>query len=209
MSGLRPRPGMRPMVLTPQKIPDFLIPARSPRITWTHRPSNPSHHDGLQGPCQAGLCDVDLSTRAALSLPHVAQVTTPYGFNAVLAASPCTHRRESLYHRRPLSQDPHKHDPTSASPPSSGQIINRSWPLRPIRAIGQEVQFLPSSPAQDPEDFQDLVDQHSPAALSPSAGPGSGRARLLLLGQQLFLGLHRPVIALKARSPSYPDPKPR
>lgn len=211
MSGLRPGPGLRTLVLTPQKIPDFLIPSRSPRITRTQRPSNPNHLDGIRSPCQAAPRDLDPSTRAALSLPHVARVSTPYGFNAVLAASPCTHRRESLYHRRPLPQE---QDSLSASPdPRScpGQSSNRSQLLQPIQALGQELQSLyyRRPVAQDPENSQDLVDQHPPAALSPSAGTGSGRSRLLLLGQQLIHELQRPVAALKVRSPAHLDRRPR
>lgn len=199
--------------MTPQKIPDFLIPSRSPRITRTQWPLDPNHLDGIRSPCQTGSCDLDLSTRAALSLPHVARVTTPYGFNAVLSASPCTHRRESLYHRRPLAQDPY---PPSASSrrspcpsPSPGQSSSRSRLLQPIRALGQELQSLYHRRplAQDPENSKDLVDQHRPAALSPSTGPGSSRS--LLLGQQLVQELQRPVAALKARSPAHLDCGPR
>lgn len=213
MSGLRPRPGLRTLVLTPQKIPDFLIPPRSPRITRAQRPLDPNHLDGIQSLCQAGSCDLDRSTRAALSLPHVARVTTPYGFNAVLSASPCTHRRESLYHRRPLAQD---QDPPSASSGSSpcpslspGQSFSRSRLLQPIRTLGQELQSLYHRRplTQDPENSKDLVDQHRPAALSPSAGPGSSRS--LLLGQQLVQEFQRPMAALKARSPAYLDCTPR
>lgn len=207
MAELRPGPGLRNMVLTPQKIPDFLIPCCSPRITRTQWLSDPNDRDGIQGPCQVGSCDLDLSTRAALSLPHVARVTAPYGFNAVLAASPCTLRRESLYHRRCLAKDPQEYDPPSASPcPSPGQSSSRSWLLRPQ---GQELESLyhckPS--AQDLKDSQDVVNQHSTAALSPS--PGSGRSRLLLLGQQLVKGLQKPVAALKAWSPAHPKSKHR
>lgn len=205
MSELRLRSGLKTLVLTPQKVPEFLIPPHTPQIARTQRPSDPNHLDGIRSPCQAGSCDLDLSTRAALSLPHMARVTTPYGFNAVLAASPCTHRRESLYHRRPLAQD---QDLPSAS---HGRSSSRSQLPKPIQALGQELQTLyhRRPPAQDPEDSQDLVVQHPPAALSPSAGPGSGRSWLLLLGQQLVQELQRPVAALKAGRPINLDSRPR
>ncbi|MEQ2217164.1 hypothetical protein XENOCAPTIV_025975 [Xenoophorus captivus] len=55
------------------------------------------HHAAADG------ADADPTTRAALSLPHVPKVTTPYGFRGVLATTPNTSRRESLFHRnRPV-----------------------------------------------------------------------------------------------------------
>lgn len=216
MAGLRPRPGLRTLALTPQKIPDFLIPSRSPRITRTPLPSDCNQQDGIRSPCQAGSCDLDLSTRAALSLSHVPRVTTPYGFNAVLAASPCTHRRESLYHRRPLAQDPQDQNLPSGSPgpkhcPSPVQSSSRTRLLRPIQALGQELQSLchRRPPAQEPKDSQDLVDQHQSAALTPRAGPGCGRSRMLLFGHHLVQELQRPVAALKPRSSAHLDPRPQ
>ncbi|XP_075867551.1 uncharacterized protein LOC142877075 [Nelusetta ayraudi] len=203
MSGLSPRPGLKTLVLTPQRIPDFLIPSHSPRLTRTQLPLNPEHVAGMRSSRLARSCDLDQSTRAALSLPHLARVTTPYGFNAVLATSPCTHRRESLYHRRPLAQDPQDEDPPAAPSPIPGPISSRSRLLRPIQALGRELQSLyRRPPAEDP---QDLVAQDPPAALSPSPGPFSSRSRVLLLGQQLVQDLQRPMAALKARSPAYPD----
>lgn len=207
MSGLRARPGLATLVLTPQRIPDFHIPSQSPRIPRTQPPSGSEHLAGIRSPCQARSCDLDQSTRAALSLPHLARVTTPYGFSAVLATSPCTHRRESLYHRRPLAQDPKDNDSPAAPSPNPGPSSSRSRLLWPIPALDRELQSQHHwrPPAEDP---QDLVDQDPPAALSPSPGPVSSRSRLLLLGQQLVKELQKPMAALKARSPAHTEPRP-
>ncbi|KAK5855544.1 hypothetical protein PBY51_005640 [Eleginops maclovinus] len=121
---------LRVLVLTPQRTPGFIIPSRSPlhllspRRSPDHRRllSDPEEDEeeclhsqhrprfllprpwtpcppAARGPPTVAS-DTDLSTRAAMSLPHVEKVTTPYGFRAVLASSPCTRRRESLFHRR-------------------------------------------------------------------------------------------------------------
>lgn len=179
MSALGPQPGLRTLVLTPQRIPEFRIPSPSPRFRQavaerTRLLSDPdvvaqsrSPRGCLQlripspRPTKAGSCDMDVSTRAALSLPHLARVTTPYGFGAVLAASPCTNRRESLYHRRPLAEDD-----------------------------------------EDPDD------QDPPAALATSPSPCRSRLLQLIqaMGQQLVRKLQRPASVLKALSPAHSDP---
>ncbi|CAL8299502.1 unnamed protein product [Lota lota] len=136
---------LRTIVLTPEKIPRFLIPSparstplllRSPRRASAdrsrllscdstgsspdvspgqrHRTRSTSRFFGLptsglgariqrrcSGEADAAVAaDTDISTRAAMSLPHVKKVTTPYGFRAVLASSPCCRRRESLFHHK-------------------------------------------------------------------------------------------------------------
>lgn len=46
---------------------------------------------------------VDPTTRAAMSLPHLPKITTPYGF-LTLGESPCVRRRESLFFKDDLTQ---------------------------------------------------------------------------------------------------------
>nr|XP_061787205.1 C2 calcium-dependent domain-containing protein 4A-like [Nerophis lumbriciformis] len=99
------------LVLTPQKVPDFFVPPRGRRLGLTSPDRQPTPEVSLRLP-RVLLSDrdtedskdrldydTDVTTRAAMSLIHVDKVATPYGFCAVLAASPCTRRRESLFHR--------------------------------------------------------------------------------------------------------------
>lgn len=143
---------LRALVLTPDRIPSFLIP--SPRLHWgssdrTRLLSDPDDDEAPPSPRGSLLrvpsprpqdedADTDLTTRAAMSLPHVGRVTTPYGFRAVLAASPCTRRRESLFHRRraapPAPADGPPGPGARSSPPRP-----RSPRLQPVKALGLQV----------------------------------------------------------------------
>ncbi|XP_051811670.1 C2 calcium-dependent domain-containing protein 4C-like [Acanthochromis polyacanthus] len=143
MSSVKPRSSLRSLVLTPDRIPSFFIlsslspqpqraePERT-RLLSDHDETPPkpaSSHQYLlhprHGPAESA--DTDLTTRAAMSLSHVPKVTTPYGFSAVLAASPCTNRRESLFHRnRPVTVT----EPQEAADPSRFQ---------PVKALGLQV----------------------------------------------------------------------
>ncbi|XP_023267656.1 C2 calcium-dependent domain-containing protein 4C-like [Seriola lalandi dorsalis] len=184
MSAVKSGSSLRSLLLTPERIPHFLIPSRSPLLTLSPRPYRRSldrtrllsDHDEdspggsppevplspaasprfllrlpprIKAPRRAAAAedanaDTDLTTRAAMSLPHVEKVTTPYGFRAVLAASPCTHRRESMFHRnKPVTvavtdnelQDPGLRDPSDPPPlPSRSRIC-----LPPIKALGLQV----------------------------------------------------------------------
>ncbi|XP_037651782.1 C2 calcium-dependent domain-containing protein 4C-like [Sebastes umbrosus] len=121
----------------------LLSPAASPRFLL-HRPRIRPPHRADTTSDAAESADTDLTTRAAMSLPHVRKVITPYGFRAVLAASPCTRRRESLFHRnKPVTvtvtdtdqQDPWADPPTPPNPgPDRSPVC-----LRPIRAFGLQV----------------------------------------------------------------------
>ncbi|XP_034721470.1 C2 calcium-dependent domain-containing protein 4A-like [Etheostoma cragini] len=174
MSALKPGSCLRTLVLTPQKIPRFIIPSRSPRFA-SPRPRSPDRTRLLSDPeedagparsppaagpaplgvllrqprsrtpREAAAADTDLSTRAAMSLPHVDKVTAPYGFGAVLAASPCTRRRESLFHRstpggagdlqdRPPAPATPRNMCTPPAPPGRSRVG-----LRPVRAFGLQV----------------------------------------------------------------------
>lgn len=180
---------LRALVLTPDRMPTFFIPSRSPLLCVSPRPcrlsdrtrllsdteddspgpnspesparpaaaaSSPSfllrlppRVRRLRRPARAATAaasaepDTDVTTRAAMSLQHVAKVTTPYGFRAVLAASPCTRRRESLFHRnKPVTVTVTDADPVTAPgrAPSPGPGPGRSRVcLRPIKALGLQV----------------------------------------------------------------------
>ncbi|KAM7373713.1 hypothetical protein PAMP_008547 [Pampus punctatissimus] len=169
MSALKSGSTLQSLVLTPERIPSFLIPSRSP-LLFSPRPhadrtrllSDPDDSPG-EGPknrispaasprfllrlppppriraprrtatAEDADADTDLTTRAAMSLPHVEKVTTPYGFRAVLAASPCTRRRESLFHRnKPATV-------TVTGPDQPGSGPGRSRILRPVKALGLQV----------------------------------------------------------------------
>ncbi|XP_061682370.1 C2 calcium-dependent domain-containing protein 4C-like, partial [Syngnathoides biaculeatus] len=128
-SALKSGSSLRTLLVTPEQIPEFFIPPSSPR-RWTsagrsgplaarddddddgHRspagrppPGTPPRRSATV-PDSDSNRDRDVTTRAALSLPHVAKVATPYGFRAVLAWSPRTRRRESLFHRK--ADDPRR-----------------------------------------------------------------------------------------------------
>lgn len=194
--------GLRAMVLTPERIPSFLIPSRSPflvsprlRRTSTDRTRLLSDTDSTDtsppvspaSPCQVASprCLLRLptprmgrlrraaaaeepdeaATQVALSLQHVPKVTTPYGFR-VLAASPCTSRRESLFHRS-----------------------------KPVKLTVTDAE------AQDPEE-----------TLSVQSAPGGSRVSfrpVKALGQQMLKELKKPAAALKALSPSHRATSPR
>ncbi|XP_027142486.1 C2 calcium-dependent domain-containing protein 4B-like isoform X2 [Larimichthys crocea] len=184
MSAIRTRSTLQNLVLTPERIPAFLIPPRSPLLFLSprlHRSSPDrtgllSDHDDdspglspvprpalLRLPPRVRLprrsaadADTDLTTRAAMSLPHVGKVTTPYGFRAVLTASPCTHRRESLFHK------------------------NKAVPV-------------PDGDLQDPADPDP----------GPGPGPDPGRSRVPLR-LQVLKQLRRPAAALKATRKTRP-----
>lgn len=172
MSAVKSGLSLRSLVLTPERIPDFLIPARSPLLFLSPRPhrSSPDRtrllsdpDDDSPGPSPSGSplspaaprrfllrlpratrprraaaaaesADTDLTTRAAMSLSHVKKVSTPYGFRAVLAASPSTRRRESLFHRNKPVTDGEVQDPAGPPGPARSRVC-----LRPIKALGLHV----------------------------------------------------------------------
>lgn len=152
MTAVKSGSSLRALVLTPERIPTFLIPSRSPRpqpgsSDRTRLLSDPDEDSPSRAPSvtlrrraaapAADTPDTDLTTRAAMSLPHVEKVTTPYGFRAVLAASPCTRRRESLFHQRKavtLTVTP----PVDADP-GPGPGSSPGGYLRPVKAVGLHV----------------------------------------------------------------------
>lgn len=171
MSAVKSGSSLRSLVLTPERIPSFLIPSRSPRgrSDRTRLLSDPDEDTvapasprgfllrvpspRLRPPrraaaaaADAGDADTDLTTRAAMSLHHVGKVTTPYGFRAVLAASPCTRRRESLFHKsRPASKrQPPAPGDVDASPACDRAPMGR---LKPVKAFGLQVMEELKKPA--------------------------------------------------------------
>lgn len=205
MSGVKS--SLRSLVLTPERIPDFFIPSRSPLLFLSPRPQRTSQdrtrllsdHDDDSPRCSPPVAppipatsrrfllrlpsprirrphraaepaeaDTDLTTRAAMSLPHVGKLTTPYGFRAVLAASPCTRRRESLFHQN-----------------------------KPVKVTVTD---------SDLQEDQNLQDDQDP--VDPPPGPGPSRSLAVCLqparglGQQVMKELKRPIAALKALSPA-------
>ncbi|XP_039675360.1 C2 calcium-dependent domain-containing protein 4B-like isoform X3 [Perca fluviatilis] len=199
MSALKPGSCLRSLVLTPQRVPSFIIPSCSSPLRFSPRLGRRSPDrtrllsdaEDRAAPSPSGFlvrpprvrtprgappldphADTDLTTHAAMSLTHVAKVTTPYGFGAVLAESPCTRRRESLFHR------------------------NR--PAAPGGDLQDQDQDLPTlttaRPTQDP--------------WTPP-GPGPGRSRVRAFGLQVMKELKRPAAALKeALSPARKGTRP-
>lgn len=84
--------------------------------------------------------DTDATTQAATSLAHVPKATTPHGFRAVSAASPCTSRWESLFHRN----KPVKVTATDAGA-QDAETLHGPGPdgsrasIRPVEALGLQV----------------------------------------------------------------------
>ncbi|XP_061905253.1 C2 calcium-dependent domain-containing protein 4C-like [Entelurus aequoreus] len=140
MSRLKSRP-LRSLVLTPQRVPDFFVPPRvlssdhrGQRLGLTSPDRQPTPEVPLRLPRfllpgrdtedreDRSDYDTDATTRAAMSLMHVDKVATPYGFCAVLAASPCTRRRESLFHRNTRTVvQPGPAEDTSGVPSAPGR----------------------------------------------------------------------------------------
>lgn len=115
---------LRDMVVTPDRVPKFTIPplCQSRRRGLLQNPSDQEDPEfgtsrrhtipwlalsplGVrQVQSDAGVVvsqfsndiSADPGTRAAMSLPHLTKITTPYGFLA-LGESPCVPRRESLF----------------------------------------------------------------------------------------------------------------
>lgn len=114
---------LRNMVVTPASVPEFTIPALCPArlqggahgqrrrhtIPRSTDSSSSSIVRALTRCCpfsdehELGFIDhhelqtlSDPTTRAAMSLPHLSKITTPYGF-LTLGESPCVRRRESLF----------------------------------------------------------------------------------------------------------------
>ncbi|KAK5621296.1 hypothetical protein CRENBAI_010542 [Crenichthys baileyi] len=209
MSAMKSGASLRALILTPERIPSFIIPtSRSPflaspmfRRNSSDRsrllsedddedqtetsplgtPTNPGAssrrrlrlrtprgcrlHHAAANAAEADSADADPTTRAAMSLPHVPKVTTPYGFRGVLATTPNTSRRESLFHRN-----------------------------RPVKVT-----------VNDAEPDGSPVGTPPPAAAGPE---GTGRSRVSLqpvkaLGLQVIKELKRPAAALMALSPSH------
>ncbi|XP_016896637.1 uncharacterized protein LOC103393807 isoform X4 [Cynoglossus semilaevis] len=204
MSTLKSGSTLRSLLLTPERIPTFFIPSRSPLLTLSPRHSSPDRvrllsdpdDDDDDGPVTSPVpaasprfllrlpprirtprhcsraADTDVTTRAAMSLPHVEKVTTPYGFRAVLAASPCTRRRESLFHRNTRVK----------------VMVTEAEEQQE-----QQEQQEPSSPSPP-----------SPPAsgTDPVAGTGSSRSKIRSLGLHMMKELKKPAAALKALSPA-------
>ncbi|XP_047239777.1 C2 calcium-dependent domain-containing protein 4C-like [Girardinichthys multiradiatus] len=207
MSAMKSGASLRALILTPERIPSFIIPSsRSPflaspmfRRNSSERsrllsedddedqtessplgtPTNPGASSRrrlrLRTPrgrrphhAAADCADADPTTRAAMSLTHVPKVTTPYGFRGVLATTPNTSRRESLFHRN-----------------------------RPVKVTVNDA---------EPDGGPAGTTPPPPAA---AAGPeGTGRSRVSLqpvkaLGLQVIKELKRPAAALMALSPSH------
>nr|XP_023657265.1 C2 calcium-dependent domain-containing protein 4C-like [Paramormyrops kingsleyae] len=101
-------------------------PCRSRCIT--HHPSETVSERGLW----LDLANEDLSdpvTRAAMSIPHLQKITTPYGFLA-LGESPCVQRRESLFF-----EDEIAHSVTSR-PPAARRIAMPRTQSLPLSDMG-------------------------------------------------------------------------
>lgn len=129
---------LRDMVLTPARVPPFIIPtlsaarrsgrcsagASSRRHTLPGSAHSPRPNRAPSRCCcplsalevsgmESRACALsDPWTRAAMSLPHLAKITTPYGF-LTLGESPCVRRRESLFFQ--------EHQPQPG--PSQGQQV--------------------------------------------------------------------------------------
>ncbi|XP_038580344.1 C2 calcium-dependent domain-containing protein 4A-like [Micropterus salmoides] len=179
MSAIKTGSSLRSLVLTPERIPSFIIPPHSPLLFLSPRPHrmSPDRTRLLSEPDEASPGtsppgtpispatsrrflprlrrprraaaepDTDVTTRAAMSLPHVGKVTTPYGFRAVLAASPCTRRRESLFHQNKPVTETHLRDPADPLPPPGPGPSESRVSLRPVRALGLQLMKELKKPA--------------------------------------------------------------
>lgn len=183
MSAVKSRVSLRTLVLTPERIPTFINPLRSPLLAYSrlrlgspdrtrllsdcddggssggsqpNTPTNPGASQGLTlrlpspfpvlGRARSASPDhVDPITRAAMSLTHIPKVTTPYGFTGVLVKSPCTNRRESLFHRhKPVTVTVTEEDaraPATPRPATPGRSAG------PLKALGLQVMNELKKPA--------------------------------------------------------------
>ncbi|MED6277409.1 hypothetical protein CHARACLAT_013194 [Characodon lateralis] len=181
MSAMKSGASLRALILTPERIPSFIIPSsRSPfpaspmfrrnssdrsRLLSEDDDENQTGTSPLGTPTNPGASSgrrlrlrtprgrrphhaaADPTTRAAMSLPHVPKVTTPYGFRGVLATAPNTSRRESLFHRnRPVKVTVNDAEPdggpagtpppAAAGPEGTGRT---RVSLQPVKALGLQV----------------------------------------------------------------------
>ncbi|XP_035038243.1 C2 calcium-dependent domain-containing protein 4C isoform X2 [Hippoglossus stenolepis] len=171
MSVIKSGSSLRTLVLTPERLPAFLIPSRSPRLILSLHRSSPdwvrllSDHD--EDSAGASPPEVPPSPAASprfllrlpprlriprrsaaaaaesadMPLPHVEDVTTPYGFRAVLAESPRTHRRESLFHRnKPVTVTVTDPEQLPVEGPGPGPSPGRSRAcVRTVKSLGLQV----------------------------------------------------------------------
>lgn len=115
------------MVVTPDTVPEFTIPSLCPaRLEGCGReeaavgsgprstsplvraitrccPFSEEHDLSFMDDLQTHILS-DPTTRAAMSLPHLSKMTTPYGF-LTLGESPCVCRRESLFFEESVLQE--------------------------------------------------------------------------------------------------------
>lgn len=120
------------MVVTPDTVPEFTIPSLCParlegcgrekagvgsgrrhtiprstsplvRAITRYCPFSEEHELSFIDDLQTHILS-DPTTRAAMSLPHLSKMTTPYGF-LTLGESPCVCRRESLFFEESALQE--------------------------------------------------------------------------------------------------------
>ncbi|XP_075931713.1 C2 calcium-dependent domain-containing protein 4C-like [Anarhichas minor] len=153
---------LRSRVLTPQRIPSFIIPSRGPLLFLSPRlhQSSPDltglllDQDQDESSCRlqtrprphhsapSESVDSDPWTCAAMSLVHVEKKTTSYGFCAALAQSPCSRRRESLFHRnKPVTVTVTDPQDLVDTGPGAGPDRYRIC-LHPVKALGLQVRKM-------------------------------------------------------------------
>ncbi|XP_035288197.1 C2 calcium-dependent domain-containing protein 4C-like [Anguilla anguilla] len=221
---------LRDMVVTPDRVPKFTIPALAPsrrtraqnscgldestlgsphvsrRHTMTCLPHSPASHRVCNPGPESDLifwgeiAREDLSdplSRAAMSIPHLPKITTPYGF-LTLGESPSVRRRESLFFEDEIPRfyisgtGGGKH--LTLSTMSSSRIVRtQSYPLSDIEKFPRTIRTLRSfscgtatSFSCDPrhsETYPQSLQTSLESRLSippASASPGRGRLQRLL-----------------------------
>ncbi|KAG2462135.1 C2C4C protein, partial [Polypterus senegalus] len=229
------------MVMTPDRIPQFIIPPLGVPISKTPRKSSScSDYDSnpptrIRSPSKRrhsftsvnGTLHVssrdkenmfklsledfsDPVTRAAMSLPHLTKITTPYGFRT-LGESPCIRRKESLFFddeiRRRASFVGNRFCSSSSSSNAvasrGGHYTHRGTPS------GHLMPRSPSSPVVDLRDWTTTINNRSLSCdrLSPAKehqgdrGPTNCKLRSLLKKHLSGIGKLRsgPVLLWRTR----------
>ena len=216
---------LRDMVVTPDRVPKFTIPplCQSRRPCLLQTPSGredtefgSSRRHTMPWLTLSSLRDrqvksdaradflsqfsdyisADPATRAAMSLPHLTKITTPYGFLA-LGESPCVPRRESLFFECHAQNMCATENRKGLRHPGHPALRRQSYSLTDIGNIPHEVRtparsmscYAASGPrcatgqAENlPLTSYRLTDSYHPSPVQPGS-PGKGRLKYILKKQ--------------------------
>ncbi len=148
---------LRNMVVTPDTVPEFTIPSLCPaRLEGCGRetagvgsgrrhtiprstnmrycPFSEEHDFSFTDDLQTHILS-DPTTRAAMSLPHLSKMTTPYGF-LTLGESPCVCKRESMFFEESVLQEFIRHAKHTPSLTMHGPVKSKNQSYYSFSQVG-------------------------------------------------------------------------